>query len=120
MEIDLLVVQIVQDVEENQIRDKTLVISTSDNGPGLSYANHSGHTPFREGKGTSFDGGIRSPLIVSWPGKVEKNSTSYNTLFSIDGMPTIAGLADGELPEKEIDGKDVWCLIIEIGRSSCR
>lgn len=117
MEIDWSVGQILQALEENQIRDKTLVIFTSDNGPWLSYANHSGHTPFREGKGTSFDGGIRSPLIVSWPGKVEKNSTSYNTLFSIDWMPTIAGLTGAELPEYEIDGKDVWSLIVAEGQA---
>jgi len=111
MEIDWSVGQILKALEDNGIRDQTLVIFTSDNGPWLSYANHSGQTPFREGKGTSFDGGIRSPLIISWPGKVEENSTSHNTFFSIDFMPTIAGLTNSTLPDYEIDGKDVWRLI---------
>lgn len=112
MEIDWSVGEIVNALEENGVRDNTLVIFTSDNGPWLSYANHSGKTPFREGKGTSFDGGIRSPLIISYPEQIVENSVSNNTFFSIDFMPTIANLTNSTLPEYEIDGKDVWELII--------
>lgn len=111
MEIDWSVGEIVNALEKNGIRENTLVIFTSDNGPWLSYANHSGKTPFREGKGTSFDGGIRSPLIVSYPGQIKENTVSHNTFFSIDFMPTIANLTNSTLPEYEIDGMDVWNLI---------
>ena len=61
MEIDWSVREIVKALEENGVRDNTMILFSSDNGPWLSYANHSGQTHFREGKGTSFDGGIRSP-----------------------------------------------------------
>jgi arylsulfatase A-like enzyme len=88
------------------------VIFTSDNGPWLSYANHSGQTPFREGKGTSFDGGVRSALVISYLDKIEKNSISHDAFFSIDLLPTSAHLTGSELPEYDIDGKDVWSLII--------
>lgn len=111
MEIDWSVGEIVNALEENGVRDNTIVLFTSDNGPWLSYANHSGKTPFREGKGTTFDGGIRSPLIISYPRGIEENSISQNTFFSIDLMPTLAALTGSELPDYQIDGKDVWDLI---------
>tara|TARA_R100001143_G_scaffold52492_1_gene47730 strand:- start:6036 stop:7436 length:1401 start_codon:yes stop_codon:yes gene_type:complete len=112
MEIDWSVGEIINALEENDVRDNTIILFTSDNGPWLSYANHSGQTPYREGKGTSFDGGIRSPLIISYPDKLEKNSVSHNAFYSIDIMPTLAMLTGAALPEYEIDGKDVWDVMI--------
>ena len=111
MEIDWSVGEIVRALEENGVRENTIVLFTSDNGPWLSYANHSGQTHYREGKGTSFDGGIRSPLVVSYPGVLERNTVSHNAFFSIDLMPTFAKLTGSELPDYDIDGKDVWELI---------
>lgn len=112
MEIDWSVGEIVNALEENGVRDNTIILFTSDNGPWLSYANHSGKTPYREGKGTSFDGGIRSPLIISYPRELENHSVSHNAFYSIDIMPTMARLAGADLPEYEIDGLDVWDLIV--------
>ena len=112
MELDWSVGEIMNALEENGIRDNTIVIFTSDNGPWLTYGNHAGQTPFREGKSTSFDGGIRSPLIISWPGHIESNTVSHDTFFSIDFMPTIAKLTGAELPDYEIDGKEIWDLIV--------
>lgn len=112
MEIDWSVGEIVNALEENGVRENTIIFFTSDNGPWLSYANHSGQTPYREGKGTSFDGGIRSPLIISYPRELKNNSVSHDTFYSIDIMPTIARLTGAALPEYEIDGKDVWDLIV--------
>ena len=111
MELDWSVGQIMDALEENGVRENTIIIFTSDNGPWLSYGNHAGQTPYREGKGTSFDGGIRSPLVISYPGHIEPNSVSHDTFFSIDFMPTLAGLTGAQLPDYEIDGKDVWSLI---------
>lgn len=110
-ELDWSVGEIVNALEENGIRDNTMIIFSSDNGPWLSYANHSGSTPFREGKGTSFDGGIRSPLVISYPNGIDKNTVSGNTFFSIDLMPTIAAVTGSTLPDYEIDGKNVWNVI---------
>ncbi|NBC66651.1 MAG: sulfatase-like hydrolase/transferase [Bacteroidetes bacterium] len=110
-ELDWSVGEIVNALEENGVRDDTIIIFSSDNGPWLSYANHSGSTPFREGKGTSFDGGIRSPLVISYPNGIDKNTVSGNTFFSIDLMPTLASVTGSTLPDYEIDGKNVWNLI---------
>lgn len=111
MELDWSVGEIVNALEENGIRDNTMIVFTSDNGPWLIYGNHSGKTPFREGKSTSFDGGIRSPLIISWPGQIEENSVSHDTFFSIDFLPTIARLTDADLPDYDLDGREIWDLI---------
>ncbi|MEX0647233.1 MAG: sulfatase [Balneolaceae bacterium] len=111
MEIDWSVGEIMKALEENGVQENTMILFTSDNGPWLSYANHSGKTPYREGKGTSFDGGIRSPLIISYPDALTNQTLSHDTFFSIDLMPTIARLTGSELPDYEIDGKDVWDLI---------
>ena len=111
MEIDWSVGQILKALIDNEIEDNTMVVFTSDNGPWLSYGNHSGMTPFREGKTTSFDGGIRSPLIIKYPGVIKENSVSFHTFFSIDLFPTFCYLTDTDLPNYDIDGKNVWDLI---------
>ena len=113
MEIDWSVGQIVKELKDNSLEDNTLIIFTSDNGPWLSYGNHSGQTPFREGKGTSFDGGVRSPLIMKYPGHIKANSISHNTFFSIDFFPSLCYLTGTKLPEYEIDGKNVWDIIAD-------
>lgn len=111
MEIDWSVGQINKALKDNGLEDNTLVLFTSDNGPWISYGNHAGKTPFREAKGTSFDGGTRSACIVKFPGRIEPGTTSKKTFCSIDILPTLAHLAGAELPANPIDGKNVWDLI---------
>jgi len=88
-----------------------MVLFTSNNGPWISYGDHAGVTPFREAKGTGFDGGTRSACIVKYPGQIEAGSSSERAFCSIDILPTICGIAEAPLPKNEIDGKDVWDLI---------
>lgn len=111
MEIDWSVGQITQALKDNGLEDNTCVIFTSDNGPWSSYGNHAGKTPFREAKGTSFDGGTRSACIIKFPGQVEAGTTSRKTFCSIDILPTVAHLAGAELPSNPVDGKNQWDLI---------
>jgi arylsulfatase len=69
------------------------VIFFSDNGPNLSYGTHAGSgEPFREGKLTSWDGGMRSPCIVRWPGRTPAGRVCAEPAMSIDLLPTVAGL----------------------------
>ncbi len=111
MEIDWSVGVIQQALEKAGVADNTLVIFSSDNGPWKTYGNHAGVTPFREAKGTSFDGGTRSATIMKFPGKIPAGKVSETPLSTIDLMPTIANLCGADLPANEIDGKDVWPLI---------
>ena len=113
MELDWSVSQIMKSLKDNRLEDNTLVIMTSDNGPWTSYGNHAGHTPFREAKGTSFDGGTRSACIMRYPGKIKAGTVSNRTMCTIDLLPTIAKLAGAKLPKNPIDGLDVWDLIID-------
>jgi arylsulfatase A-like enzyme len=113
MELDWSVGQIMKSLKDNGLEDNTLVLMTSDNGPWTSYGNHAGHTPFREAKGTSFDGGTRSACIMRYPGKIKAGTVSNRTMCTIDLLPTIAKLAGAKLPKNPIDGLDVWDLIID-------
>ena len=111
MEIDWSVGEIMKALNTTGVTDNTLVVFTSDNGPWISYGNHAGATPFREAKGTSFDGGIRSACIMRFPGRIKAGTTSTRTFCSIDLLPTIAHLTGAPLPDHPVDGKNVWALI---------
>ena len=116
-EIDWSVGQILATLKRLNLDDNTLVIFTADNGPWLSYGDHAGSAgPLREGKGTSFDGGVREPFIARWPGKIPAGSTCRQPAMTIDLLPTIAKLAGAERPadrpaDRPIDGLDIWPLI---------
>ena len=87
------------------------MILTSDNGPWVSYGDHAGITPYREAKGTSFDGGVRSACIMKYPAGIEAGSLSERTIGTVDLLPTLCHLAGIALPDNEIDGENVWELI---------
>ncbi len=111
MEIDWSVGQITDALKANGLEDNTLVIFTSDNGPWTSYGRRAGTTPYREAKGTGFDGGTRSACIMKMPGKITPATASTKTFCSVDILPTLAHIAGADLPENQIDGKNVWDLI---------
>lgn len=112
MEVDWSVGEVLAALKRCGVDDNTLVIYTSDNGPWLSYGDHAGSAgPFREGKGTCWEGGVREPTLMRWPGKIPAGSVCDDMLMTIDLLPTIAGLVGAKLPEHQIDGLDVWPLI---------
>jgi len=111
-EIDWSVGQILEALDRNGLKDNTLVIFTSDNGPWLCYGNHAGSAkPLREGKGTNWEGGTREPCIMRWPGHIPAGADTWDMLMTIDLLPTIAKLVGAELPKNKIDGRDVWPII---------
>ncbi len=112
MEIDWSVGQIMGALKEAGIEDNTLVIFTSDNGPWLAYGNHAGSAlPYREGKGTAWEGGQREPFIARFPGKIPSGTTVTTPVMGIDMLPTIASLTKAQLPSATIDGKDAWPVL---------
>ena len=111
-EIDWSVGEVMRVLEENSLAENTLVIFTSDNGPWLSYGNHSGSAgELREGKGTVWEGGVRVPCIMRWPGRIPANTVCGEPAMTIDLFPTVAALVEAELPEHRIDGKNIWPLM---------
>jgi arylsulfatase A len=113
MEIDWSVGQILAALKSNGIDEKTLVVFTSDNGPWLLYGNHAGSAlPLREGKTTTFDGGLREPCIMRWPGQIPAGTVCGELAATMDLLPTFAKLAGAELPrDRIIDGRDIWPLM---------
>ena len=112
MELDWSIGQITKALKDNGLNDDTIVIFSSDNGPWISYGNHAGQTPYREAKGTSFDGGVRSACIMKYPEQIPAGTTSDRMFCTVDLLPTLAGLTGSALPDNTIDGKDVWNLIV--------
>jgi arylsulfatase A-like enzyme len=112
MEVDWSVGRILDTLQKHKLDKKTMVIFTSDNGPWLSFGDHAGTAgPFREGKGTMFEGGCREPTVMWWPGTIPADTTCSTPAMTIDLLPTIAYLADAPLPKLKIDGKNIWPLI---------
>lgn len=112
MEVDWSVGQILDALKKNGVDDDTMVVFTSDNGPWLSYGNHAGSSGiYREGKGTMFEGGIREPTIVRWPGRVPAGTTCNEFASTIDILPTFAELIGAKLPDHKIDGRDIGPLL---------
>jgi arylsulfatase len=112
MEIDWSVGEILKALKDSGIEENTMVIFTSDNGPWLNYGTHAGSAdPFREGKGTSWEGGVREPFIIWWPGTIDSGRVIDSPVMSIDLMPTIAHLTKAQLPTNKIDGKNVWNIL---------
>jgi arylsulfatase A-like enzyme len=111
-EIDWSVGQVMATLEEHSLAQNTLVIFTSDNGPWLSYGNHSGSAgELREGKGTVWEGGVRVPCIMRWPGQIPAGTTCTEPAMTIDVLPTVAALLEADLPTHKIDGRNIWPLI---------
>lgn len=112
MEIDWSVGQVLDEIRRQDLAENTLVIFTSDNGPWLSYGTRAGSAgPLREGKGTEFEGGIREPTLMWWPGRIAAASRCDELASTIDILPTVAALIGAELPAHKIDGKDIQPLM---------
>lgn len=107
-ELDAGIGEVIAALDKHGLAERTLVIFISDNGPFLSYGHHAGSAgPLREGKLTTFEGGVRVPGIVRWPGKVPAGRESDELVASLDLLPTFAALLGAKLPERKIDGVDV-------------
>ncbi len=120
MEIDASVGRILDTLRRLELDSNTLVLFTSDNGPWLPYGEHAGSAgPLREGKGTMFEGGIRTPTIAWWPGRVPAGAACAEFAATIDVLPTIAKVVGAKLPEHKIDGLDITPLLFgEAGATS--
>lgn len=100
-------------LEENGISDNTIVIFMSDNGGEIWY-NITKNDPLREGKGFSYEGGVRVPMIVKWPGKTIAGSTTSQKVIGFDIYPTLLSMANAEGDAKHnenLDGYDLTPLL---------
>jgi len=119
-------------LEKRKIRASTLIVFQSDNG-GTRNAMFSGaiadmskvkipcdNGPYREGKGSLYEGGTRVVALANWPGHIRSGTTSNEILHVVDMYPTLAGLAGAPTSQaKPLDGLDVWPTLGE-GKPSPR
>jgi len=97
-----------------KVSDNTIVIFTGDNG-GLLGPTH--NAPLRAGKGWPYEGGIRVPLIIRWPGVVKPGSASAVPVTSVDYLPTVLDAAGLRLPAgRPIDGESLLPVLKGTGR----
>ena len=107
-EIDWSVGQILSALKENGIEENTLVVFTSDNGPWLMMLEHGGSAGLlRDGKGTTWEGGMRVPGIFYMPGTVQPGIIT-DMGSTLDILPTVASMTGSIMPQdREIDGVDL-------------
>ena len=113
-EIDWSTGKIVDILTELGIGGKTLLIFASDNGAQKNIGGS--NAPFSGWKGTTFEGGMRVPCVMRWPGKIPAGTESDELCSTLDLLPTFATLAGTEPPQdRVIDGKNIWPLISGTG-----
>ena len=101
-------------LDELGIRENTIVVFTSDNGPETLTWPDGGTTPFHGEKGTTWEGGFRVPAIIRWPGKVPEGRVANGIFSGMDWMPTLVAAAGGpdDLPAELLTGyqatRSIW------------
>jgi arylsulfatase A-like enzyme len=112
--VDESIGRVMQKLEDLGVADNTAVIFMSDNG-GLSTVPREGPTanlPLRAGKGWLYEGGIREPMLIKWPGVVKAGSVCDEPVTSTDFYPTMLEMAGlGLMPEQHIDGVSMVPLL---------
>lgn len=107
-ELDWQVGALLDTLDELGLAENTLVIYASDNGPQLGIGGEEASGPFRDGKWTNFEGGIRVPCFMRWPGKIEAGSVNSEITGIIDLLPTFCDIAGVKLPQDRVlDGKSI-------------
>ncbi|MGI9470159.1 MAG: arylsulfatase B [Rubripirellula sp.] len=113
--LDQAVGRISKAVDDNGFRDNTLFVFTNDNGPVLEEMSK----PFRGTKNTTFEGGVRQPAILRWPGHTQPGTTKDGLMFVSDFYPTFINLAGGrQTQELPVDGIDMTSMLFEGAEST--
>jgi arylsulfatase A-like enzyme len=118
-ELDWSVGQVLATLRAEGLAENTLVVFTSDNGPWLTQFEQGGSAGLlREGKGCTFEGGMRVPGIAWWPGRIAPRTTSA-LATTMDIFPTALALAGAPLPtDRTFDGVDLRPLLFGTGASA--
>ena len=116
--VDESVGRVMGKLAELGLQDNTIVIFMSDNG-GLATVRSAGPTcnrPLRSGKGWLYEGGIREPMLIRWPGSVEAGSVCDTAVTSTDFYPTMLEMAGlPSRPDQHVDGVSLVPLLKKTG-----
>ncbi len=121
-EIDWSVGQVLDTLRDEGLAEKTLVFFCSDNGPWLIFNDHGGSAGLlRDGKGSTWDGGMREPTIAWWPGKIRAGSVSHQVASTMDIFATAQRLVGVEPPnDRTVDSFDLSPVLFSNGPSKRR
>ena len=123
MQIDSYTGELLDTIDELGISENTIFIFTADNGPEafdfeatnltVETAIHGSPGPWRGTLFTGFEGALRVPFAVRWPGKIEVGSSSDEIVHAMDLFPTLAKIAGGTVPDdRAIDGRDITDFLL--------
>lgn len=105
--------RLMQALDNEQLRDNTFVMFTSDNGPAITpHHPHGSAGPLRDKKGSMYEGGIRVPGLVRWPGQTKPGSVSDEPVCGVDVLPTLCAAANISAPsDRKLDGTSFLTLL---------
>jgi arylsulfatase A-like enzyme len=106
--------QLMKFLEDNGLRDNTIIVYQSDNGHSVEERAHFGggsSGPYRGAKFSVFEGGIRLPAIISWPGHLPEGEVRTQVAHGCDWLPTLAELCGVALPNSELSGRSLVHVI---------
>ena len=108
MELDHIVGELLKKLDDLRIADNTIVLFTLDNGAEIMSWPDGGNTPFKSEKGTTWEGGMRVPGLVRWPGIIKPGMVQNDIMSQEDWMPTfLAAAGDPDVKEKLLKGMKV-------------
>lgn len=109
VDLDRSMGRILRALEDGGVSENTLVVFASDNGPWLQMKHHGGGAGgLRGGKFQTFEGGMRVPCLIRWPGRIEPGTVTSEVGATLDLLPTLASIANADLPNGVvIDGEDL-------------
>ncbi|RYD49434.1 MAG: arylsulfatase, partial [Verrucomicrobiaceae bacterium] len=109
--VDESIGQIVTALREKKMDENTLIIFSGDNG-GVDPGPRTSNAPLRAGKGTIYEGGIRTASFATWPGKIPAGKKTATPVHAIDWYPTLVKLTGAEAAQSlPVDGHDIWPLL---------
>ena len=111
-ELDHHVGQILSAIREAGLEQDTLVVFTSDNG---GHPEYTGNAPLRGSKWNLYEGGVRVPLMIRWPGRIDAGALCNQPAIGYDLLPTLVEVAGGDAP-KGIEGKSLVDLFADPSR----
>jgi arylsulfatase A-like enzyme len=125
--VDQSVGRVLAKLDELKLADNTVVIFSSDNGgvggyreAGVPAKGVTDNAPLRGGKGMLYEGGIRVPFVVRWPGVIKPGSVCDEPALHVDLFPTFVELAGGKRPEQPLDGVSLVPLLKSSGSEKLR
>lgn len=110
--LDINVGKIIKALENEKVKDNTLVVFLSDNG-GPCDQNSSNNAPYNGQKGILLEGGIRVPFIANWPGTLKPGTTYDHLVSALDLAPTFLSLAGGDTRSQGFSGVDLMPFLTE-------